>query len=224
MLKLRVNQKDLTHVFACLDKLKILVTDTLRKSIPEQSAREFATLLKSNIEGSTKYAGVFKALTRWKKTEPNAGMFWKWTGATQHAINFHRIDDSTWFAGWGTAKGGATPGRREKIASSVKKRQKKVDSPTVVKRNKFTGQLEKVQVNKPVVAKKEVTLDRAKADRAGNAKVLSQLDPAAKKAMLERYYADKAIEAKKKVDERNSAKGISLGHEPIKRHIDTQRN
>lgn len=221
MLKVQVNQKDLSHVLACIDKLKVLVTEELRKSIPEQCAREFSSLLKSNIAGSAKYAGVFKALTRWKRTEPNAGLFWKWTGVTESLVSFHKIDDSTWFAGWGTikTKGAPSVSRREKIAESVKKRQKKVASPTVVKRNKFTGQLEKVQVNKPV-EDKEVKLNVKKVLETSNTKVFSEMNAQEKAAYLEQRNNQLAFRQQQKAQ----AGGFTFGHEPIKKHIDTQRN
>lgn len=110
MIKVEINQKDLSHVMACLANLETLVTKTLHNSIPEDSAREFSLLLKTNLV-SQKYAGGYPALKGWKKDEPNAGKFWQWYGDALASIKYYKMNGDSWFAGFGggrTSAGGKT--------------------------------------------------------------------------------------------------------------------
>jgi hypothetical protein len=121
MVKVEVNKVQLDHIFACLANLKTLVTKTLHKSIPEDSAREFAVQLKENIV-SQKYAPSYTPLGGWKTGEPNAGKFWEWYGEALASIKYFNIDSDSWFAGFGysgLAAGGGT-GKKTKINAKTK--------------------------------------------------------------------------------------------------------
>ena len=90
MVKVEVNKVQLDHIFACLANLKTLVTTTLHKSIPEDSAREFAIQLKENLVNQ-KYAPSYTPLGGWKAGEPNAGKFWEWYGEALASINISML-------------------------------------------------------------------------------------------------------------------------------------
>lgn len=116
VVKIEVNKTDLNHVLACLANLKTLVTETLHKGIPEASAREFAIQLKENLIGQ-KFASGYKPLGTWKKNEPMANKFWEWYGEALTSINFTKVNNDSWFAGFKSGGAAIGTGVSKKVGS-----------------------------------------------------------------------------------------------------------
>jgi hypothetical protein len=179
MVRVEVNKKDLNHLFACLDKLGEVVK-TQYRDIPQQSAREFATLLKRNIR-SQKYMGGYLALGDWKKGERNASKFWMWHEEAVGKINFQQISDDSqtnmWFAGFGDpgeAGTRALAGRgatKTKTSSAPKERKSKKYKSTAVKR--VDGKL--VPVSAPV--RQTVKTTSSKQSRRSEHGEVKHIDP-----------------------------------------------
>ncbi len=98
MIRVELNQTDFSHILSCLSALKAAAID-LQKSIPEESAREFSLLLKKNLLEET-FASTYPPLGTWKKGEPNENKFWLWTGKALASIDFRKIRESAWYAGF----------------------------------------------------------------------------------------------------------------------------
>lgn len=120
MVKVAVNKTQLNHIFACLATLKVLV-NSLGKSIPEDSAREFAIQLQQNVLTQENMGG-YAPLKPWKKDEPNANRFWDWYSDAVKSIKAQQVNISTWYAGFGfagaTAGVGRGGGRKAKVAKA----------------------------------------------------------------------------------------------------------
>lgn len=248
MFKVEVNKVQLDHIFACLANLDALVTTTIHKNLPEQCAREFASLLKTNIAGSSKYAGEFAALGSWKKNESNPGSFWLWTGQAMSEVSPKMIDPDTWFAGWGAGKstlGASTVARGTKVAKKVKTENKLVSKYTagshrlvaLYDKGVFSvpaGMDKKVVRDRILSLKKGIAEEKAafkaekasrRGDHEGKSVSVSQGPKSApyRSVSIAEYKADQAKTLKRKQAEHDAATGGGLGHE-VRKHVDTQRN
>jgi hypothetical protein len=141
MLQMTVNKVQLNHIFACLANLNTLVTQTLHKGIPEQSAIAFADLLKNNIASQKGMEGYPK-LKKWKNKEENPNLFWKWTGEAVRSIKHYPLNEDTWYAGFGFAGVGAGIASGGRIRKSKVKvsASKKVNTSAIRKKPGETTQ------------------------------------------------------------------------------------
>ena len=193
MIKIEVNKKQLAHIFACLATLRALV-EGFHNSIPEESAREFALLLKTNLT-SQKFAAGYPALKAWKKNEPNSNKFWEWYGEALASIKYYKVGTGEWFAGFGSA------GVTRSLSKAISKARM---SKTAVKR--INGKLMPV---KAPVADRLSTIKKAVEKNLG----LRELSPEVAARIGKGY-----------VPEKKTSAGISsFGHEGPK-IIKRQRN
>jgi hypothetical protein len=205
-----INEKDLSHVFACLANLENLVTNTLHKQIPEQSAREFATTLKSNLIGQ-KFAGSYPPLKGWKKNEARADKFWIWYGNALNSINYHKVDADSWFAGFG--RGGVSVGSKVGMKAktiSAKTKLAKKSSSVLRKAGQTTEQA--------LAGRRSLIANRVKAMRAERPKT-----PGAYTPEHLRHLIGAKVGANFTTTAQGTGRIVSFGHEG-KKVIRTQHN
>ena len=125
MFNITVDKADLAKVLAAIDRVGQVVK-ALAKSIPEESAREFADLLRSNITNQ-KYGDFGHPHADWKKGQPNEGMYWLWLGTLLKSIQPWNLQSSAdiikWFVGLkygGSSIPSITSAKRKILAAKPK--------------------------------------------------------------------------------------------------------
>jgi len=129
MVKMTVDKNDLLKILAAIDRV-VEVVNAYAKSIPEDSAKEYADQVKSNIT-SQKYKDFGKPHADWKKNDKNKDMYWLWLGTVLKSIDARKLNSPSavvkWFAGiysTGVSLSNAPAGSKQNKASGANKSNK----------------------------------------------------------------------------------------------------
>jgi hypothetical protein len=134
MMKIEVNKADLNRIFGAIDKVKAIALDMTRR-IPEDSAKEFADILRSNIV-SQKYGdfGHPRGDSSWKKNLDNSGLYWLWLGTVLKSIKPWNVMSTASMVKWfvGIQYSGGSPSTTSASVAKVTAKGKKVKTGAVI--------------------------------------------------------------------------------------------
>jgi hypothetical protein len=142
VIQAKLNETEFNNIISAIDGIKNIVMG-LCDSIPEESAREFANQIKSNI--TTQRFGDFGFPHKdWKKGLPNEDKFWLLLGTVYKSIKPMELsgtaDMTKWFVGmeYSGGAGGSTPktGKRTIINKKLKAKETKSRKPRTPKEPK----------------------------------------------------------------------------------------
>jgi hypothetical protein len=138
MISIKVDPKDLARIMAAIDRVSAIVA-ALAKTIPEESAREFADILRNNIT-TQKYGDFGHPHGKWKKGLANEGAYWLWLGTVLKSIQPWNVQSTAqvikWFVGL-KYTGGTSVSSGKKRATTKK--------TTVKKEKKLTAAQQKTK-------------------------------------------------------------------------------
>jgi len=143
MVKVEVNKADLNKILSAIEKIKgIVLSQALL--IPEESAKEFADVLKQNID--TQKYGDFQQPRKstWKNAYPEtADLFWVWLKTAYNSLTAKKVSSTASQISWRVGFGSFL----SKTSSAIATKKKAISKPVMMvvtgkKFNKTTGKWE----------------------------------------------------------------------------------